>query len=228
MISKEACNVPNGTLHIIDRVLMPGNGTIADVLVSDSRFSVLGALLDTVGILPFLGKNNTFRTLFAPTNEVIMNEWPPDLLMCLTNYMHRPLNNILLYHILDSVEYDSSLRLRQWLSTLRLNSHLRVHPFDNGTILLGGDTNARLVRIVETNIPTLNGVIHVVDGILMPPNFDYGMCQEFVPVATPPPPSPPSPSSTSSLPTPSPSSALSPFPTSSPIGSGFGTFDYVL
>jgi len=206
-VNKNACNTVNGTLHIIDRVLMPSNQTIAQILLADPRFTTMALLLDTLSLLTFLNNPNISRTLFVPTDDIFTQQFPPELINCLQVYMRRPLNDILLFHIATGAEYNTSLALRPWQYTLLLR-YLRVHSFANGSIFLG--TN--LTEIVEPNIPAQNGVIHVINGVLRPPNFDFGMCQRFVP--TPPPPTtPPSPSPSQ----PPPTSPSAPPPTSPSI-----------
>ena len=204
---KEACKTPGGTLHIIDRVLIPSNDTIADILRNQSRFSNFTELLDVVQILETLESPNISRTVFAFTNDVLQAAFPPNLLNCLTTYMRRPLQNLLFYHMSDQVNYNNSLFRQLSLGTL-LKKSIRVNSVLNGSVFLTDE----MIEIVETDIEARTGVIHVVDGVLMPPDFDFGKCQIFVPTAPPPTTPPPTtplpttlPSTTEPLPSPSPS-----------------------
>ena len=180
VITKDACVTKNGILHIINRVLMPSNQTIAQVLRNSPPFSNFTRALDYVGLLEFLDSPNTARTLFVVDNEAFEREIPPELFNCLSVYMRRPLNDLLLFHIVKGTEYNTSIALQRWLYTLQLQ-FIQVHSFRDGSISLGSD----VVPIIATNIPARNGVIHVVDRILFPPTFDFGMCQRFVPTEPP-------------------------------------------
>ena len=193
---------------------MPGTQTIAQILRNDPRFSNLTTILDAVGVLPFLNNSDVSRTLFAPTDDVFGRQFPPELINCLIVYMRRPLNDIALFHIAEGVEYNTSLALRQWQYTLLLR-YLRVHAFANGSIFLG--TN--LTEIVVPNIPAQNGVIHIIDGVLLPPNFSFGMCQQFVPTPPPTTPPPTTPPPTTPPPTTPLSSPLPPDPSPSMLPS---------
>ena len=190
IVNPDACFFPKRkkeiTLHVIDRVLMPTTRTIADFLESDPRFSLFTEALTFARVLDFLDKEDVSRTVFVPTNDAFTNRIPPDLFNCLLNYMRLPLNDVVLYHIARGTEYTPSLCLRGYTYTLQLSA---INLRKNGsviTFLTDPPSN-----IIEPNIPASNGVIHVVDNLLIPPNLDFGGCSEFVPTTTPAPTDPP-------------------------------------
>lgn len=181
IVNKDACFTEQGRLHIIDRVLMPSNQTIAAILRESTNFTNFTSALDSVGLLEFLDNSDTSRTVFVVPDEAFMREIPRDLLNCLSIYMRRPLNDLLLFHVLKGAEYSSSIAFQRWLYTLRLE-YLQVHASQDGSLALGFD----IVPVIATDIPARNGVLHVVESILFPPVFNYGMCQRFVPTEPPP------------------------------------------
>ena len=170
----------SGQLQIIDSVMMPANATIADIISTDPRFSTLSEALDNLGILQFLNQSYP-RTLFAPTDDALTAQLGLRLINCLTLYARRPLDNLILFNLAEGVEYTSSLSRRSYLYTLLL-SYMNVYAFSNGTILLGDNK----VQIIQPDIPASNGVIHVVNGWVIPPSFNFGKCQELVPTMPPP------------------------------------------
>ena len=188
----DACKTDNGTLHIIDRVLMPSNETIASILDDDPQFSMFVEALMFAGTFNFLTNNDSSHTVFAPTNDAFAEAIPPELYNCLTSYMRVPLTNLVLYHISKQTDYSQVLSLRQSAFSLftdyRGPRSILVFTAENGTLFLGDLGNQ--IPITTADIPASNGVIHVIDGVLMPPDFDYGQCQPFVPT-TPPPTTPP-------------------------------------
>ena len=176
----------SGQLQIIDRVMMPASATITQIISTDPRFTILFNAFDDLGILEFLNQSYP-RTLFAPTDDALNSQLGPRLVECLTNYARGPLNNLLLFNLAEGVEYTSSLSRRSFLYTLLL-SYMNVYASSNGTIFLGGNK----VQIVQANIPASNGVIHVVNGVAIPPSFNFGKCQQLVPTLPPPTPAKPS------------------------------------
>ena len=185
IVNQDACHTVNGTLHIIDCVLMPGNETIADILSRTPRYSRFRDALEAAGTLQFLMRDDTSRTLFVPSNAVFDEAIPDELLICLTAYMRLPLQNLVLSHISEKADYNVTLALQGYIYTL-LQRPIIISTDDRG-IFLNRDPS---VRIVEPNIPALNGVIHEVNAVLMPQGFTFGKCQEFAPT-TPPPTTPP-------------------------------------
>lgn len=185
----DACKTDNGALHIVNRVLMPGEQTIADVLMGDPRFSMFVDALRFAGTFKFLAENDTSHTVFAPTNDAFNRDIPPDLFNCLTAYSRLPLSNLALYHISKQTDHSQLLSLRQNAFTILFQhgspQSILVVTADNGTIFLGELGNQ--IAITMADIPASNGVIHAIDGVLMPPNIDYGDCQGFVPTTMPPP-----------------------------------------
>ena len=168
---------------------MPSNETIADILNGDPQFSMFVEALMFAGTFDFLANNDSSHTVFAPTNDAFAEAIPPDLYNCLTSYMRVPLTNLVLYHISKQTDYSQVLSLRQSAFSLftdyRGPRSILVFTAENGTIFLGDLGNQ--IPITTADIPASNGVIHVIDGVLMPPDFDYGQCQRFVPTTPPPP-----------------------------------------
>ena len=208
VVNEDSCNTINATLHIIDKVLRPTDSTIAEVLEGDPvRFSLFTAALDTVGILPFLNNPNVSRTVFAIENDVFGETFPTALLNCIGNYMRRPFNKILQFHVGQGAYYSSALALSDFFYTI-LDKFLRVKVDpETGDILLGPCESA----IIDQDIVSAsNGVVHVIERVLFPENFDFLMCSPLVPdpspAECPPEPTLPSPSPTMEEPLPSRSS----------------------
>ena len=182
MVNQDSCVTVNGTLHIIDRVLMPGNRTIADILSTTDRYSRFRDALEAAGTLNFLMAMDISRTVFVPPNDVFDAAVPEALFTCLTAYMRIPLQDLVLHHIAGKADYNTTLALQGYIYTLQL-SPIIISADSAGTIFLNRDMS---VQISMPNIPALNGVIHEINGVLMPANFDFGKCQEFAPTTPPP------------------------------------------
>ncbi len=143
----------NGIIHVIDSVLIPGEfpGTIVDVLTSYPRLSTLAGAATPAAVEALSADG---RTLFAPVNSAFEGvELPTDL------------DPVLLYHALaeeaaSSVVVDSA--------TLRTanGAFLAVRDLDGAVAL---DDSRKNTNIIYTDIETQNGVIHLIDDVLVPP-----------------------------------------------------------
>jgi uncharacterized surface protein with fasciclin (FAS1) repeats len=165
---------------------MPGNETIADILSSTDRYSRFRDALEAAGTLNFLMAMDISRTVFVPPNDIFDAAIPEALFTCLTAYMRVPLQDLVLHHIAGKTDYNTTLALQGFVYTLQL-SPIIISTDTAGVISLSRDMS---VQITMPNIPALNGVIHEINGVLMPSGFDFGKCQEFAPT-TPPPTTPP-------------------------------------
>ena len=187
IVNRDACITVNGTLHIIDRVLMPGNMTIEEILSSTDRYSRFRDALEAAGTLEFLMMADISRTVFVPPNDIFDAAIPDALFNCLTAYMRLPLQDLVLHHIAGKTDYNTTLALQGHIYTLQL-SPIIISTDSAGIISLNRDMG---IQISMPNIAALNGVIHEISGVLMPTGFDFGKCQEFAPTTPPPTTAPP-------------------------------------
>lgn len=188
---------PAGILHLVDQPLPSTTQSLADLLEQELQFSMFVELLDVIGLTPFLHTVSP-QTVFAPVNTAF-DVYSDEFWNCLTIFERLPLNNLLLYHILDVAEYTSTLIARDVVYT-RLLVPLFVEEGDDGQILLGTDEP---VPITQPDLLASNGVAHGIPALLIPPDFSLGFCADLATMPTP----------TSST-APSPTTLLS---TSSPI-----------
>ena len=150
----------NGVIHAIDMVLLPPEPeptTIVDIVVSDERFSTLVTALGVAGLVETLQGEGPF-TVFAPTNEAFA-KLPAGTLDAL---LHDPssLRALLLYHVVPGDLASGDVLAAKALKTLQGASiSVGTHPPSlNGS-----------VGFVETDIKASNGVVHAIDGVLIPP-----------------------------------------------------------
>lgn len=182
-VNSNGCTSPTITLHVVDRVFIPTNNTIASIL-NELRGEHSGFIeaLEFARVIDFLDKTDTAITLFLPTNEAFVEQIPSELFDCLA-FNRVLLSDLVLYHMADNAEYTPSLILRMFSYTRLPSQVLHLTTDESGTIVFQTTPPA---SIIQANIPARNGVIHIIDGVLMPPNFDYMNCQQFVPTTVPP------------------------------------------
>ena len=146
----------------------PKNGnTIVDVALAanaqSGEFSILIAALQAAdpAVIQTLSGKGQF-TVFAPTDAAfvsLLNELGVSAGDLLSN--QALVTEVLLYHVArgerDSADVISSSRIR----TLQ-----RGFLFQSGGVLT--DANGRTANIIATDIPAANGVIHVIDRVVLP------------------------------------------------------------
>jgi len=150
----------NGVIHAIDMVLLPPEPepkTIVDIAVEDGRFTTLVHALEAAHLVDALQGEGPF-TVFAPTDEAFA-KLPKVLLEALFRFPSS-LRAVLLYHVVPGDLGSGDVLAAEALETLQ-GATISVqadHPSLNGN-----------VGFVELDIEASNGVIHVIDGVLIPP-----------------------------------------------------------
>ncbi len=161
----------NGVVHVIDEVLIPGAEeepqSIADIASGNTDFTSLVAALDKAELVETLDSEGTF-TVFAPTNTAFQNLFEALGVSGITELSKEDLTQILLYHVLGSKKMSTDLSTG-YLETLSTNSP------DSDPVVLRADLDGGVMLNKETTVTTadieaFNGVIHIVDKVLLPPN----------------------------------------------------------
>ncbi|MDH3498909.1 MAG: fasciclin domain-containing protein [Acidimicrobiia bacterium] len=159
----------NGVIHVIDAVLLPpaddseseDPGSIVDIAAANPDFSTLVELVVAAGLADTLASDGPF-TVFAPTNEAFEN-LPRRVRQAIADDP-QVLVNILLYHVAaGELQAEDVLSVRN-LETLE-GSSLKVRP----KVLKINRSN-----IIATDIIANNGVIHVIDRVLVPSQYRPG------------------------------------------------------
>lgn len=158
----------NGVIHVVDKVLVPAafelgpTQNIVEIAAGNPDFSILVAALQTVGLDDDLAAAGPF-TVFAPTNaafEALLAE----LDISAENLLAHPrLVDVLLYHVLGAKVLSTDLSDGMTASTLF-----------GETILVDLDDGVKInaSNVTAADIEATNGVIHVIDKVLMPDSFE--------------------------------------------------------
>jgi transforming growth factor-beta-induced protein len=152
----------NGVIHVIDAVLLPpALPSIVDIAVADKRFSTLVAALTKAGLVDDLSAKGPF-TVFAPTNDAFA-ALLADLGISAEQLLNSPdLGSILLYHVAAGKVPASEVVKLNKVTTLQ-GDDIMIEVKD-GNVILNGK-----IKVIITDIMASNGVIHVIDGVLLPP-----------------------------------------------------------
>jgi len=152
----------NGVVHVIDAVLIPTEPTpttVFDIISGSDVHNTLEAGLVAAGLDQDLTLGGPF-TVFAPTDAAFA-ALPAGVLDALLADPSGDLTSILLYHVLSGTVLSTDLSDGQTATTL-LGEDVTVTI--NGAGVFINDAQVILADLVADN-----GVVHVIDAILMPP-----------------------------------------------------------
>ncbi len=173
----------NGVIHVIDKVLIPSSvdvaallapptttsaptaaaaaGTIVDVATANGSFTILLAAVNAAGLADTLKGAGPF-TLFAPTDDAFA-ALPAGVVDALV----KPENNatlakILTYHVIAGKVLAADFKAGD------------VTTVEGATVKLAteGGVSVNDAKVVTADVATSNGVIHVIDKVLLPPGVD--------------------------------------------------------
>lgn len=146
-----------------------GDGTsIAELAAGNPDFETLVAAVTAAGLLETLADCEAGPfTVFAPTDDAFA-ALPAGTVEALLADIPA-LTNILTYHVLNG-EVDSAAAIAaDGTSVEALNGdEIAVTVVEGGVVLNG------TVNVVLVDLPACNGVVHVIDAVLLPPTEDDG------------------------------------------------------
>jgi transforming growth factor-beta-induced protein len=163
----------NGVVHVIDKVLVPAAffvefDTVVDIALSDDNFSILVAALQQANLVDALLADGPF-TVFAPTNaafEALLS----DLGLTADELLGQSqLSTVLLSHVLSGKVLSSDITNGLMASTLNTGESL---SFGLNPVTINGNIN-----VVAADLVAMNGVVHVIDRVIVPSNFTLDMVE---------------------------------------------------
>ncbi|MEQ8769758.1 MAG: fasciclin domain-containing protein [Phycisphaerales bacterium] len=160
-IVKADIRTSNGIIHVVDTVLTPEDASIAKTASKAGSFSTLIAAAKAAGLADALATGDGPFTVFAPTDEAFAKLGADTIESLLKPENRGKLARILQYHVVPGRVYASDVIGGADAGTLA-GEAVRV-GFDSGAL------RANDARIIATDIEASNGVIHVIDSVLLPP-----------------------------------------------------------
>ncbi len=132
---------------------------IVDTAVADGRFTTLATALTAAGLIDTLKGPGPF-TVFAPTDEAFAKLPAGELDKLLAD--QEALTKVLLYHVVSGkVMAADVVTLNSADTVAALPVSIKV---EDGNVILNNTS-----PVILTDIETSNGVIHVIDTVLLPP-----------------------------------------------------------
>jgi transforming growth factor-beta-induced protein len=150
----------NGVIHVIDEVLLPSTLDVLETAAGAGTFQTLLAAVDAADLTAALGGPGPF-TVLAPTDAAFAN-LPPGLLSELLKPENKGrLVTILTYHVIpDRLFADEALAAGN-VTTLQGKS-VTFMSTAGGAFVNGA-------KLQPVDIDAANGVVHVIDSVLIPP-----------------------------------------------------------
>ena len=131
--------------------------TIVDIAVGDPQFSTLVAALKAAGLVETLSGKGPF-TVFAPTNAAFAKIPKADLDKLLAD--KAALTKVLTYHVVAGKVTAAQV--------MKLKMAKTVQGSDVNVMVMGKSVEINGAKVIKANIMASNGIIHVIDTVLMP------------------------------------------------------------
>lgn len=140
-----------------------GPGTIVEVASETEGFETLVTALDAAGLVSTLDDESASFTVFAPTDEAFA-ALPEGALDALLEDVDA-LTNVLTYHVIDGA-VDSSAATDAVGTTVEMVNGGKI-----AITLRDGELFINEAKVTTTDIEASNGIIHVIDAVLLPPDL---------------------------------------------------------
>jgi uncharacterized surface protein with fasciclin (FAS1) repeats len=152
----------NGTIHAIDKVILPADKTIVQTAVANPNFSILVEAVTAAGLADTLNGTGPF-TVFAPTNAAfaaLLTELGVTKDQLLAN--KALLTKVLTYHVVPALVLKADVQVNTPIKTVE------GETFTISQSLAITDRRGRQANITATDILASNGAIHVIDKVILP------------------------------------------------------------
>jgi transforming growth factor-beta-induced protein len=149
----------NGVIHIVDKVILPKVARKLNITtIASANAKTLSAAIGAAGLTATLEGDGPF-TVFAPTDSAF-STIQKDVTTLLKPENKDKLAKVLTYHVVSGKLVAADLKDGQELTTVE-GQKLKV-SIKNGVVMVGN------ARVISADVDASNGVIHVIDKVLMP------------------------------------------------------------
>ncbi|MCL4219756.1 MAG: fasciclin domain-containing protein [Phycisphaerales bacterium] len=149
----------NGVIHIIDRVILPADKNIVETAAAVGSFSTLLAAAKAAGLAELLGSAGPF-TVLAPTDAAFEKLGKSTIADLLKVENKDKLATVLKYHVIPG-RVDAGTAVSAGAATTAQGGEV-VFGIRDGRLVVNG------VEVIGTDVDASNGVIHVIDTVLLP------------------------------------------------------------
>lgn len=158
-VVKTDIETSNGVIHVIDSVILPSEKDIVDTAVGAGSFKTLVAAAKAAGLVDTLKGKGPF-TVFAPTDAAFAKLPAGTVESLLKPENKDKLAAILTYHVVAGQVFASDV--------VKISSAKTVNGKEVTIKVADGGVMVGTAKVVATDIDATNGVIHVIDSVLLP------------------------------------------------------------
>lgn len=152
----------NGVIHAIDKVLLPADKNIVQTAIATADFSILVEAVTAAGLGETLSAPGPY-TVFAPTNAAFASLLTELGLSKEELLANKPLlTRVLTYHVVPGLVLRGGVPINTPIKTVEGGT------FTVNQALAIVDQRGRQSNIVATDVLASNGVIHVLDKVILP------------------------------------------------------------
>jgi transforming growth factor-beta-induced protein len=152
----------NGVIHVIDSVILPATDDIVTLADSTGSFSTLLAAAKAAGLVDAL-KSSGPITVFAPTDDAFA-KLPAGTVESLLEPENREmLAAVLTYHVVPGRVFAMDPAKAGRATTLQGEDV--IIDIRDGRLTISGAT------VISTDINASNGVVHILDRVILPPSM---------------------------------------------------------
>jgi len=149
---------------------MEEGSTIVDIALADPQFSTLVTALTEAGLVETLQGEGPF-TVFAPTNAAFENLPEGVLAALIAN--PEALTEVLLYHVAEGIAKSSDFDKGKNEVEMLNEDEVKVVLTGSGKIkVIDEDDNSPTADVILGDVEASNGVIHVIDEVLIPEDLE--------------------------------------------------------
>lgn len=149
----------NGVIHVIDSVILPADKDIVDTAVANGSFKTLVAAVTAAGLVDTLKSEGPF-TVFAPTDAAFAKLPEGTVEDLLKPENKDKLIAVLTYHVVPGKVLAGAVVKLKTATTVN-GKEATIRVTDAGVMVDSA-------KVVATDIETSNGVIHVIDSVILP------------------------------------------------------------
>jgi transforming growth factor-beta-induced protein len=146
----------NGVIHVVDKVILPP--TVVNIALANDNFTTLVQAVVKAGLVDALSSEGPF-TVFAPTNDAFDALFTQLGVSGVEDLTSEQLTPILLYHVVSGNVVSTELTSGE-VGTLNGDKNL--------TVDLSSGVKINESSVVAADIQGANGVVHVIDKVLIP------------------------------------------------------------
>lgn len=159
-VVKADINCSNGIIHVVDQVLLPSGDNIPATADKAGTFKTLLAAAKAAGLVEVLSGDKPL-TVFAPTDDAFAKLPAGTVESLLKPENKEKLASILKFHVVPGRVFSNDVLSKKELKSVQ--GGMLTAAIKNGAATING------AGLIATDIDASNGVIHVIDSVMLPP-----------------------------------------------------------